>query len=595
MELEILNLLLVLLSAWLGGGLATRLGYPAILGELAAGIILGPGLIGLLEFNETIGILSEIGVLLMMLFIGMEVDYKELGKASWAALLAASGGFVVPFVLGYYAIIMFGGTTNAALFTAIAVGVTSLATKSRILVDLKLLHTRVANVLMAGALISDTMALLIFAGIMSFADVGNVNVREVSIVAGKAVLFFLSSGLIGMYGLPWLARWIEKLGFANRTLYFTVMLAVGLGFAEMAELAGLHHILGAFIAGLFLKDIFPGKRLNKNLNDTFHDFSIGFLAPIFFVSAGFAVTFDVITEEPVKLVTILLLATLGKIVGTALFYLPSRHGWREGLTVGAGMNGRGAVEIIIAGIGLKAGYLDNELFSILVFMAIFTTATVPVLLRITTEWLRRRNELVLATGSKTGFLFMGGGPVAELLAQKLQEKTKVILIDTNRDNCKRLKKAGLNCIHGNALNEEVLVEAGAGSVNTFVSMTGNSEINVLAAQHANEKFLIPHIHVVISKEGEDSLINLIEMARATTLFAMRTEIERWDYKIVHGEYEIRTFVLKEENSTRQILKQIRTDEGGELLPLYYEDATGSIDLVHYGLTLEEGSKLYYLI
>lgn len=156
MEFDILNLFLVVLLAWLAANLAQRLKYPAVLGELAVGIVLGPPLLGLLHGGEALDVLGELGILLMMLYVGMEINPRDLGKASWPGLLAAIGGFIVPFVLGYFAVIWLGGTPMGALFVAIAVGVTSLATKSRILADLKLLNTRVAHVLMAGALVSDS-------------------------------------------------------------------------------------------------------------------------------------------------------------------------------------------------------------------------------------------------------------------------------------------------------------------------------------------------------------------------------------------------------------------------------------------------------
>ncbi len=151
------------------------------------------------------------------------------------------------------------------------------------------------------------------------------------------------------------------------------------GFAELAELAGLHSILGAFMAGLFIRDGVFNRQISKEINDIFHDVSIGFFAPIFFVSAGFNVTLDIFQTDLLMLIAVTVVAMVGKIGGTALFYLPSGYGWREGITVGTGMNGRGAVEIIIAGIGLELGIISAEIFSILVFMAIFTTLTVPLI------------------------------------------------------------------------------------------------------------------------------------------------------------------------------------------------------------------------
>ncbi|WP_201741484.1 cation:proton antiporter [Sinomicrobium soli] len=593
MELQLLNLLLVLLFAWLGGAAATRMGYPSILGELVAGIIFGPAWLGILAPSETTAILAEMGVLLMMLYIGMEIDFRDLGKASKAGLLAAIGGFVVPFGLGYFVMIRFGSSPMGALFVAIAVGVTSLATKSRILVDLKLLNTRIAHVLMAGALISDTVALIIFAGIISFADAGNIAFTEILLVTGKALGFFLVAGLIGMYVLPFLGRQLEKSGLANRTLYFTIMLVIAIGFSELAELAGLHSILGAFIAGLFLRDSIFDHRLSRELNKVFHDISIGFLAPIFFVTAGYHVTFDVFQNNLTLLLIVLAVAVLGKIIGTTLFYIPSGNGWREGITVGTGMNGRGAVEIVIAGIGLSMGYIDNTIFSILVFMAIFTTATVPVFLTWTTNWLRKRGELVFSSTKKQGVLILGAGPLPLYIAGKLRSSAQVTLIDSNIDNCSRASSFGLKCIQGNALKEETIIEADGYEAGTFVSLTNNSEINVLAAQLANEAIGIPNIYVSLNPSSEGANVDLLEPIGASTVFAKKIDHYKWDYKIENKEFEEYSIEITDTVSSREFLKKL-TAEQGDILPVFYKNSDGKYRIYHYGVELEPGYTVYYI-
>ena len=482
-ELNIFNLLIILTSAWLGGSAAKRMGYPAILGELIIGILLGPALLGLLETSEMINVLAEVGIILLMVYIGMEINFRDLGKASWPGLLAAIGGFIVPFALGYYTIIYFGGTQMAAIFVAIAVAVTSLATKSRILVDLKLLNTRIAYVLMAGALISDTLALVIFAGIISYVDAGSIDTLGLAWVAGKAILFFVFTALAGIYLLPLLGRFLMKSKINSRTLHFTLILIIVLGFSELAEVAGLHSILGAFMAGLFIRDGVFNRQISKDINNIFHDISIGFLAPIFFVSAGFNVTLEVFQTDLVMLIVVTLVAMIGKIFGTALFYLPSGYGWREGIAVGTGMNGRGAVEIIIAGIGLQMGIITNEIFSILVFMAIFTTLTVPLFLTWTTNWLRKRNELVHQE-SRSGYIILGANPLGLYMAKKLQDKNEVVIIDANREMVAEAKTQGFNSMYGNILKEETMEDAKAIEKGTFIGLTGNNEINFLAAQLA---------------------------------------------------------------------------------------------------------------
>jgi Kef-type K+ transport system membrane component KefB len=460
MEFSILNLLAVLAIAWVAGNLVSRLGYPAVLGEIAAGMVLGPPLLGWLQAGPALLVIAELGILLMMVFIGMEIDLRDLGRASTAGLLAAIGGFVVPFGLGYAATMLLLGDVWAALFIGMAVGVTSLATKARILVELGILDTRVAHVMMAGALISDTLALIVFAAILSAITVGSVSVAGLGFVLLKLVGFVLAAWLLGVQVVPRLFSWLTARGFGGRTFYLTLALLVALAFSELAEVAGLHGILGAFLAGLFLREGIRVRRLSHEITGVVKDVSLGFLAPVFFVTAGFAVSFDVFREDPLFLVTIIALATVGKILGTALFYLPSGFGWREGLTVGAGMNGRGAVEIIIAGIGLQAGIIDQTVFSVLVFMAIFTTATVPFLLKRGVDWLDGRGELVRSDPSTKPVLIVGAGALARELAHHLRDVSSVTLVDLNAANVAEASAEGLDAVQADALDAAALARAG---------------------------------------------------------------------------------------------------------------------------------------
>ncbi|MBK6264817.1 cation:proton antiporter [Marivirga sp. S37H4] len=591
-EFSIINLFLVLLAAWFGGALATKLGYPAILGELIIGIILGPALLGFIDQSRTVMVIAEVGIILLMVYIGMEIDFRDLGKASWAGLLAAIGGFIVPFGLGFYTITAFGGTEMSALFVAIAVGVTSLATKSRILVDLKLLNTRIAYVLMAGALISDTLALVIFAGIVSFADVGVIDILGLLLVAGKAILFFIVTAFIGIKILPLLLGYFEKAGIKSSTLYFTLILIIAFGFAELAELAGMHSILGAFLAGLFIRDgVFP-KNVAKEVHKTFYDVSIGFMAPIFFVTAGFQVSLAVFETDLLLLVVVIFVAMFGKIVGTALFYLPSGYGWREGITVGAGMNGRGAVEIIIAGIGLEMGIINQDIFSILVFMAIFTTTTVPFLLKWTTSWLRKRGELV-QVDSRSGYLILGINPVSLILANQLKENSKVIFIDNNKELSLQANKEGFISVHGNALKEEILEEAQAAKVNTFISMTGNSEVNLLAAQIARETFLVPNNYVMISPNEDGAGVDVLDTIKASTIFAMKFSLDEWIHIITTKAYiDTKELVEEEIISTRAWVK-LFMENNENIMPIVIIGIDGGKRPFQYDDVLVKGEKVYY--
>ena len=538
MELSLLNLLLVLLAAWVAGALVARIGYPAIFGELLVGILLGPPLLGLLHSSEALEILAEIGVLLMMLYIGMEIDPKELFKASWGGFLAAIGGFITPFALTYFVVTwLFGGTMLAGLFVGIAAGVTSLATKSRILADLNLLDTRIAHVMMAGALIADSLSLIVFAAIISLADVGTLEVTRLALIGVEVFLFFAATIFMGIKLFPILWTQLARWGLTSRTFYATFLLLITLLFAELAELAGLHAILGAFLAGLFVREgIGVERRLAGELTELVRDISIGFLAPIFFVIAGFHVSLDIFLTSLPLLVTVIIVATVGKIIGTALFYLASGHGWREGITIGAGMNGRGAVEIIIAEIALTAGIISQEIFSELVFMAIFTTATVPVFLKWSTDWLKKRGELQRSSDERIGTVILGAGPTARAVAKTLTSLTQPVwLIDQNMDHCQQAKAEGLHALYGDGISVDDLREVNMGQARRFLALLPNTELNILSAQIAGNVFGVPDMHVLLTRSENGSLLTLISEIGAQPIHSHDLNITKWDEELIHTE------------------------------------------------------------
>lgn len=567
MELNILNLLLILLAAWAGGALATRLGYPAVLGELLIGILLGPPVLGWLQGGESfiaLNGLAQVGVLLLMLYVGMEVDPEELGKASWAGFLAAMGGFLVPFVLGYVTVLGFGGTHMSGLFVGIAVGVTSLAVNSRILFDLQILDTRIAHVLLAGALITDTLALVIFAGLMGAAGAEGFSLLVVLGVIGRMAAFLVGATLVGLYVLPRLFRALQRLGVNGRGFYFTLMLLIALAFAEAAELAGLHAILGTFAAGLFLRKGMLEPRLNRELDELVRDVSVGFLAPIFFVLSGFEVSFDVFRNDLAFFLLIMLVATGGKIIGTALFYLPTGRGWREGLVLGGAMNGRGAVEIIIAGIGLKMGLITQEIFSVLVFMAIITTATVPVILKWGTEWLQRHKALVRSEkGNVT--LIIGANATARALARLLGETGPVSLLDANAAYVEVAHAEGFTAATGNALDTESLFQAQANLAGRAVAMTANSEVNVLAARQLREVFRTPALHILALGTGHTSQRQTFRHLEATRLFGRPVPLADWDHHFAQGEV-----VFEREPVGDRTAPQVVTTQAETALVMAYE-------------------------
>lgn len=530
MHEEMLMLALVLAAALAGGRVAARFGYPTILGELAAGILLGPAVIGLLDRNEAIDILGEFGILLMMLYIGIHLDLGDLRRASVPGLLAATGGFFLPTALGLLLMLMAGRTFLEALFVGLAMGVTSLATKSRILVDLKILDTRIAHVLVAGALLSDVAVLVVFAAVVGPGTSDGVSVATAMFAGGRALLFGLGAALVGMWLLPAIRRRFEGREL-DRGAVLLAVVVFGLAFAYAADLAGIHAILGAFVAGLFIDKRVMEPKVAKDVQQKLATMSVGVLAPFFFVSAGFEVSLSIFRTDLALLLAVIVLATLGKIVGTALFYLPSGNGWREGVVVGAGMNGRGAVEIIVAEIALARGLIDRDVFSILVFMALFTTATVPILLTLGVRWLRRRGELVRA-GDRDQALIIGAGAIARRLGAALQRTMPVVLLDTNRANLVAGDREGLTVKAGSGLDEVALETAGIETARRVIAATPNAEVNVLTAQLAVD-FGVPDVSALLRESDAMTFRGRLAEADITVIPAPE-DFTGWEHALSSG-------------------------------------------------------------
>lgn len=562
--IDLLPLAAVLLAAWVSGWLATRVGYPAVLGELLAGIVLGPPLLGVLSDGVGLDVIGHLGIILMMLYVGTEIDLDDLRRASRAGLLAAIGGFVVPFALGVVTMLLFGFGGVEAVFVGAAVGVTSLATKSRILADLQLFDTRIAYVLVAGALLSDTATLVLFAGVLAFAGEGGGTGAMVVVAAETVAFFAVALGFAAV--APRLGAWVRRRFGAEGLGYGTAVLVVGgLGGAAVAELFGLHAILGAFVAGMILRRGVLSGRTARRAAELVERLSIGVLAPVFFVTAGFAISLTAARENFVLLVAVIGVATVGKILGTALFYLPTGHGWREGVVVGGAMNGRGAVEIVVAGIGLERGLISTDVFTVLVLMAILTTAAVPVLLKVGVEWLRSRNELVDAEGTRRGVTIVGASAVARAYASALSPNRDVWLLDSNPGRCASARREGLQAVAGDAVDVDALRRARADEAGLLLAMTPNVEVNLLAAELARDEFGVRDVHASCGPQTAEGPRMLLERIGAHPVFTVPIDLERWSTWIEEGEAVVTAQVVDDERQAASLDAQLAT--GGAGVPL----------------------------
>ena len=395
-ELLIVILILVVLAR-VTGELMQRLGQLAILGELLIGIILGAMIAygpftqfdGLVE-NEVFGAFTSLGMFLLMLMAGMEMDVGKLVKASGSGVLVALGGMILPLGLGFLVGHLFLPESSykfaQSFFIGVSLSITAVPALSRVLIELKQMDTRLGRTVMNAAIVDDVLGLFLLAILTTIIAEGGVpSTGELGILALKIAGFFVFVFIAGKYLIPRLGRICALSKFEE--IEFSVAITIALVFGIAAEYSGMHFIIGALFAGMFLREDTFGKEVAQHLEEHISGITLGFLAPLFFVSIGLHVNLSALTTAPTLVVVILIAAIIGKVVGCGLPARLAKFSLRESLAIGIGMNGRGAVEIVVAVVALEAGLFTRPqpvplevaaIFSGIVIMAILTTVVVPL-------------------------------------------------------------------------------------------------------------------------------------------------------------------------------------------------------------------------
>ena len=229
----IINLILILAAAWFLGRVFAKFGLPVILGELLAGIILGPALLGIISVSEPIEMLAEFGIFFLMFHAGLEMDPKEAVEHIWPSIAVAIGGFVLPFFLGFFACMMFGGTVYQSLFVGMGLSITAIAVQARILHDMQIQNTTIGHIIIGAAIIDDILALVTLSILLGLAESGKIQAIQVSFVVFKAVAFFALTILIGQFIIPRLIRKLDDR--ESKTFTFALISALVVGY--LAELA----------------------------------------------------------------------------------------------------------------------------------------------------------------------------------------------------------------------------------------------------------------------------------------------------------------------------------------------------------------------
>lgn len=402
-------LLLLLIVSRVIGEIVERLGQPAMIGEVAAGVLLGPSVFNLIQFTPEIKALSDLGVLLLVFLVGMEMELDALwkafrGRGAWVG----AAGFLMPLGLGILLGWFFGFGPTRSTFIGLCIAITALPVSVRILLDLGKLQTDIGQRIVSAAVANDVASLLLLGIILNVEGNGSSTktfVTSISFALVKAVVFMAAiiivSRLIRRY-TPGRFRRSRNLidpllsRLRGRESLFAMVFLFVVAFASLSELLGLHFIVGAFFGSMLLSNAVLGKANYDEVQKTASNVTMGFLGPIFFAAIG--LEFDASALQNWKLVVaILLIAYVGKMAGGYVGGRFAGLGSPQSWALGVGLNGRGIMELVIANIALENHFIGKDLFTILVLMAVTTTVVTPLLLkraydRLPSESSRAREE-----------------------------------------------------------------------------------------------------------------------------------------------------------------------------------------------------------
>ena len=370
----LLDLALILLAAKVGDEVFKRIGQPALIGEILAGVLIGPSVLGIVELGETVEVFAELGVVFLLFWVGLETKLSEMRDVGPTAVRVGVSGVLVPFAVGTAAGLAFDESIETSLFIGAALSATSVGITSAVFAELGLLGSRAARAVLGAAVVDDILALLLVALAVGIAEEGGVDAASILLTAGLALGFLAVFALGGTAIMRRRPQLLQAPRFADSPLLPAVILCLLI--AALAAAVGLAAVIGAFLAGMIVAETKEQHPIEDEIAPLY-----AFFPPFFFASIGLQLDLGALGEPSTLLLIVGLtaLAVATKLVGTWPF--ARGLGSNDGRMVALGMVPRGEVGIIVAGIGAATGVVSGELFAAIVAMSILTTLMVPPLLR----------------------------------------------------------------------------------------------------------------------------------------------------------------------------------------------------------------------
>jgi len=407
----LIQVFILLLFARAFGEVFQRFGQPTVVGEILAGIILGPSLLGSVSFfsdlstvqnlNGTtlLDVISLIGAMLLLLITGLETDLALIKHHAKSAFATAIGGLILPLILGFVFAYFLPDSLLVdptkkiifALFIATAISVSAIPVIAKVLIDLNLIRRDIGQITIAAGMIDDTAAWILLSIVLGLIEVGVITAENVFLSVLKVLAFLGISFFAGKWIAAKLINFVKD-NIQSRYKFLTILFLFSIGLGSIAQSLRLEAVLGAFVAGIIFSRI---PSVPKEAIERIESFTFGIFAPIFFAAAGLKVNLAPLVNPELLLIGIgfIIIATFSKVAGAyigAKFFGNSDH-WTA-LSFGAGLNARGAIQIIIATIGLSFNVISQEIFSLIVLMAVVTSIMAPFMLRYTLKKVKPKDS-----------------------------------------------------------------------------------------------------------------------------------------------------------------------------------------------------------
>src|SRR5882672_5805150 len=380
----LLELFAIFVAAKVMGEVFERLSLSAVLGEILAGICLGPYALGLIHPSDTLHSVAELGAIFVLFSAGLQTSPRDLISVGNKALQVAVAGVIVPFVLGFTYMKLRGDATREAVFVGAAMVATSVGITARVLGDLRVLATRTAKIIMGAAVFDDILGMVLLAVVAGLASGNGLGWLHLGVLTAEAATFALFMIFIAPRIVRRMQPRVEHLSTQNASL--VVALALCLFLSWLASKIGMAAIIGAFFAGLMFADYAPEWNLMPRVGGINE-----FLSPYFFFIIGTRLNPQLFTSKVLDAAIIVsLLAIVSKVAGCGLPLL--REGRATVLRVGFGMMPRGEVALIVALVGLQSQIVTPTTYAIVVFMTGITTLLAPPILRYLFQGEARESE-----------------------------------------------------------------------------------------------------------------------------------------------------------------------------------------------------------